>query len=201
MVPLMAFLETFNYSIEYLSYNRLLVTDSNNEEKKLSITIGSSSVSLNGRDLIMQQSALIQNGQTYVPLRNFAEFFGLNVDWYKNKSGDCFIWVSESALLNEIDFTPDGNYELINHNSNSGEFYAYELKKEGQTYRGAKINDSHEKIIELYGKPDKISYSGDSTLRDISYSYMVEPEFGASRCLMFYFSNGKVDKVILYYEP
>ena len=200
MVPLRALSETFSYEVEYLEQTRQVLITANNGEKNLLFTIGSTKVLLNGNESNMTQCPVIKNSSTFIPLRYVAEYFGLNVDWYKNKFGNHFIWVSVYALLKEIDFEPDDSFEFVKKDEYVEDAYIYELKTNAQTIRGAKINDSYERIIELYELPDKVYYSKDGTLDSIVYSFRMNPEIGTSKYLAFYFKNGLVDKVMLYYE-
>jgi hypothetical protein len=201
MVPLRALSETFGYVVKYLERERQVIIKSSNGEKELLFTIGSTDVLLNGKSASMTQSPIIKNSSTFIPLRYVAEFFGLNVDWYKNKFGSHFIWVAGCALLKEIDFEPNNSFEFIKEDEYADDAYIYELKKNAQTIRGAKINDSYEMIIEVYGIPDKIFYLKNSeTISSIVYSFRANPEANTSKYLAFDFTNGLADKVTLYYE-
>jgi len=196
MIPLKEFAEVFGYKVVYLERGQKALVQNINDEKNLVFTIGSISVLLNGNKDIMPRSPVIQKGVILIPLRYVAERFGLNVEWKKIDQKNHLIWVSESSMLCEDDCIPDDNYilEVDNVDPNAR---LYHLKQDGITSKGVKIKDSYERVIELYGAPDKIDHQKDGTVKRIVYSREILPEFDMDKYLIIEFGQGLVTTIDL----
>lgn len=193
MVPLRVLAEEFGYDVDYQERDKKIIIQDADRENELIFTVGSATVLQNGKPDTMLQAPVINNNRTFIPLRYVSEFFGKYVTWKKSIDGKTmFIWVSAVQLLTEDDVAAEKDDNYYVYNSDDPMFYYY-LKSGGQTYRGIRIGDSCEKVVELYGEPHEKQLK-DGVLYRIGYRTegFVNGGDGQSSVLTFYLKDGIV---------
>lgn len=65
--------------------NRVVINDKNN---KIEITMGSNIVLVNGKEVLIDVNAFIEEDRTFLPARFIAEIFGCDVFWDENKPSE-----------------------------------------------------------------------------------------------------------------
>jgi hypothetical protein len=195
MVPLRALAERFGYDVTYQEKDRKIIILDADGENELLFTIGSTKAYNNGKADTMLQAPVIRDSRTFIPLRYVSEFFGKHVTWKKGgiDGKTIFVWISAVQLLTEDDVAAekDDNYRI---NDPYDPMFYYVLKTDGQTYRGIKIGDTYEKIVELYGEPHK-KENKEGVLFNVKYCTEAYPFDDPGSTLVFYFTDGFVDYV------
>jgi len=79
MVPVRAITEAMGANVDWNSTNNVIRIT--RESETILLTIGSTSVSVNGNDLLMDTTPVIKNQRTFVPVRYVGEYFGAHVNW------------------------------------------------------------------------------------------------------------------------
>lgn len=82
LVPVRAIFEALGASVEWYSETGTVVSKRGNTTIKM--TIGSSTMQKDSKDISLDVPAQIINDRTLVPVRAIAEAFGCNVDWNSN---------------------------------------------------------------------------------------------------------------------
>lgn len=82
LVPLRAIFEALGASVEWYSETGTVVSKKGKTTVKM--TIGSSTMQKDGKDITLDVPAQLINARTLVPVRAIAEAFGCNVDWNGN---------------------------------------------------------------------------------------------------------------------
>jgi maltose-binding protein MalE len=102
--------------------------------------------------------------------------------------------VSEVQLLSFEEVSVENNDNYYIYPPSIEAVPIYYLKNEGRTYRGIKINDTYEEVVDLYGEPHKSVYNN-GVLDWIKYYTIGIPDSSTGSELTFYFKNGLVDDV------
>jgi hypothetical protein len=200
MVPLRSLSEEFGYVVDYEEDKRQISIINAFDGNELVFVIGSTSVLRNGQKDTVLQSPIIHNGRTFIPLRYISGFYGQYVLWEPGNYWsakepewrECIhVWVSEIPLLawEEVDVTDDDNYYV--YPPSIIESPIYKLKNECFTYRGIKIGDSYEKVLELYGEPHRKGYTN-SALAWVEYRTHFIPNSSSGIAMTFYLDNMNV---------
>ena len=82
LVPVRAIFEALGASVEWYSETGTVVSKKGKTTVKM--TIGSSTMQKDGKDITLDVPAQLINDRTLVPVRAIAEAFGCNVDWNSN---------------------------------------------------------------------------------------------------------------------
>lgn len=82
LVPVRAIFEALGASVEWYSETGTVVSKKGKTTVKM--TIGSSTMQKDGKDITLDVPAQLINDRTLVPVRAIAEAFGCNVDWNGN---------------------------------------------------------------------------------------------------------------------
>jgi Copper amine oxidase N-terminal domain. len=195
MVPLRALVEWFGYDVDYQPEDKKIIIQDTEREKELIFTIGSTTVSINDRLDTMLQAPVIRADRTFIPLRYVSEFFGKYVTWMVSVEGSLYVWVSSVQLLTNEDVAVEDdteNYNLSYYTVQGDEIY--ELKSNGQTCRGAKIGDSYEQVVQLYGEPHGAIAEG-GVIQRINYRHESALGLNHGGIIIFYFEDGVIDHV------
>ncbi len=79
MVPVRFVSESLGAKVSWDNDNRMVIID--NEDKIIKLKIGENKADINGKTIVFDTSALIQNGRTMVPVRFISEALGAKVGW------------------------------------------------------------------------------------------------------------------------
>ena len=197
MVPLRALTEGFGYNVAYQEKDKKIIIKDADGKNELIFTISSTTVLQNGHADTMLQAPVIRNSRTFIPLRYVSEFFGKYVTWEKGIDKKMmYIWVSSVQLLTEEDVAAEDdevNYYLSTSSMPGFPYYA--LRSNGQTYRGIKIGDKFEKVVDLYGEPHEKVYLKDGSLSRAIYHTESLPGTDSGSIINFLFIDGLVNFV------
>lgn len=128
-VPLRVVMEQYGCDVEWDSANNAAVIAKG--DITVIVPIGQSYILVNGKTVVMDTAALVQNGRTYLPIRAVLEAFGADVEW---DNGQVFVTSPASGEFENIYVDKDGNliFELANGSKiNAGSVYNGKAGKDG----------------------------------------------------------------------
>lgn len=197
MVPLSVISEDLGYDTYFDEKTKEIhITDSNTS---LLLKIGSSTVKYNNTINKSIEPPVVIDNIVYVPLRFISENFNKYVFW-DCQSLETIIWISDVQLLSDKDVEVTDNY-YVDPDFDIGDeegFYSgwYSLKQDKKTYRGLKLSDTYERVIELYGEPHRIHDEKEGKI-ELEYTRIHTPFTSDSRELMIEIKNNIVERIYI----
>jgi hypothetical protein len=214
MGELHKFAGAFGYTIDLIDINMYKLKNASGDLLILTTNsdiavFNENTVKLDNTTIYREPTLSANKGMLFIPLRNIAELMGLyTYQRYSTEHGIEYLWISECSVLDEKEFIPDDNFDLVDTVTEpgyTGGFFTYSdynLKEEGSTFSGVCIGDSFDEVVSLLGSPqDHVFYELDINpdLEKCYISYTLFPEGinDYADYISFFFENNILQKVLL----
>lgn len=141
-VPLRVVMEQYGCDVKWDSMSSTAIITKGSTT--VTVPIGKSYITVNGKNVPMDTSALVQDGHTYLPIRAVLEAFGANVKW---DGGKVSVTSSASGSFDNIYVDEDGDliFELANGSKiNAGSVSSGKDGKDGKDGKnGVSVTDAY----------------------------------------------------------
>ena len=141
-VPLRVVMEQYGCDVKWDSMSSTAIITKGSTT--VTVPIGKSYITVNGKNVPMDTSALVQDGHTYLPIRAVLEAFGANVKW---DGGKVSVTSSANSGFDNIYVDDDGDliFELANGSKiNAGSVSSGKNGKDGSNGRdGVSVTDAY----------------------------------------------------------
>ena len=138
-VPLRVVMEQYGCDVKWDSMSSTAIITKGSTT--VTVPIGKSYITVNGKNVPMDTSALVQDGHTYLPIRAVLEAFGANVNW---DNGKVSVTSSSAGGFDNIYVDDDGDliFELANGSKiNAGSVSSGKDGKDGKN--GISVTDAY----------------------------------------------------------
>ena len=141
-VPLRVVMEQYGCDVKWDSMSSTAIITKGSTT--VTVPIGKSYITVNGKNVPMDTAALVQDGHTYLPIRAVLEAFGANVKW---DGGKVSVTSSASGSFDNIYVDEDGDliFELANGSKiNAGSVSSGKDGKDGKDGKnGVSVTDAY----------------------------------------------------------
>lgn len=141
-VPLRVVMEQYGCDVKWDSMSSTAIITKGSTT--VTVPIGKSYITVNGKNVPMDTAALVQDGHTYLPIRAVLEAFGANVKW---DGGKVSVTSSANSGFDNIYVDDDGDliFELANGSKiNAGSVSSGKNGKDGSNGRdGVSVTDAY----------------------------------------------------------
>lgn len=141
-VPLRVVMEQYGCDVKWDSMSSTAIITKGSTT--VTVPIGKSYITVNGKNVPMDTSALVQDGHTYLPIRAVLEAFGANVKW---DGGKVSVTSSANSGFDNIYVDDNGDliFELANGSKiNAGSVSSGKNGKDGSNGRdGVSVTDAY----------------------------------------------------------
>lgn len=141
-VPLRVVMEQYGCDVKWDSMSSTAIITKGSTT--VTVPIGKSYITVNGKNVPMDTAALVQDGHTYLPIRAVLEAFGANVKW---DNGKVSVTSASAGGFDNIYVDDDGDliFELANGSKiNAGSVSSGKNGKDGSNGRdGVSVTDAY----------------------------------------------------------
>lgn len=141
-VPIRVVMEQYGCDVKWDSMSSTAIITKGSTT--VTVPIGKSYITVNGKNVPMDTAALVQDGHTYLPIRAVLEAFGANVKW---DGGKVSVTSSASGSFDNIYVDEDGDliFELANGSKiNAGSVSSGKDGKDGKDGKnGVSVTDAY----------------------------------------------------------